>query len=89
MGCFIFLSGQQLKGVGGGLFIVPTSKAPLGEFFTEQVRWTSLKAGRKFLEAGLIPKKSGPTTRQVWWGFLEASRRPLEAGPQTRLVRLT
>jgi hypothetical protein len=29
----LFLSVQRLKGVGGGLFIVPTSKRAVGESF--------------------------------------------------------
>jgi hypothetical protein len=56
-----FLSGQPLKGgggLGGSLFIAPTSKEPLEESFTGQVRWTSLEAGKKFLETGPIPDKS-------------------------------
>jgi hypothetical protein len=39
--CSYFLSGQQPKGVCGGLFIAPTSKEPLEDSFTRQVRWTS------------------------------------------------
>jgi hypothetical protein len=35
----IFLSGQQSKGVGGGLFIVPTKTEPLGKGFTRLVQW--------------------------------------------------
>jgi hypothetical protein len=42
-----------------GLFIAPTSKAAVGELFIEQVRWTSLEAGIKPLEAGLRPDLSG------------------------------
>jgi hypothetical protein len=34
-----FLSGQQLKGVGGGLFISPTLKRVIGESFIGLVRW--------------------------------------------------
>jgi hypothetical protein len=55
---FNFLSGQPPWGVGRGLFIVPTSKRAAGEFFTGQVRWTSLEADRNSLEAGLILDKS-------------------------------
>jgi hypothetical protein len=53
---------------------------------TEQVRRTSLEAGRKFLEAGPRPDKSDPpdqfgtTTGQVRWGSLESGETPLEAG---------
>jgi hypothetical protein len=58
-GVLHFLSGQQLKGAGEGLFISPTSKEPLGEYFTGQVCWTSLEADRKFLKASPRLEKSG------------------------------
>jgi hypothetical protein len=35
---FVSLSGQRSKGVGGGLFIAPTSKRVIRELFTELVR---------------------------------------------------
>jgi hypothetical protein len=38
-GCFDFLSGQQPKGLGGGLFVVSTSKELLGRIFTRLVQW--------------------------------------------------
>jgi hypothetical protein len=34
----LLLSGQQPKGVGGGLFIAPTPKRAIGELFTGLVR---------------------------------------------------
>jgi hypothetical protein len=36
--CFAFLSSQQLKGTGGGLFVAPTSKRAIGKTFTGLVR---------------------------------------------------
>jgi hypothetical protein len=42
---FDFLSGQQSNGIGGGLFMVPTSKELFGRVFTGLVRWNSLEAG--------------------------------------------
>jgi hypothetical protein len=56
---FLFSKWLTTKGVGGGLFIAPTSKEPLQESFIGQVRWTSLEVGRKFLEAGFRPDKFG------------------------------
>jgi hypothetical protein len=58
-GVLHFLSGQGLKGAGGGLFVSPISKESLEESFTGQVRWTALEASRKFLEAGPRPDKCG------------------------------
>jgi hypothetical protein len=40
----LLLSGQQPKGVGGGLFIAPTPKRAVGELFTGLVQWTALEA---------------------------------------------
>jgi hypothetical protein len=49
------MSGQQPYGIGGGLFIAPIAKEPVEESSTEQVRWASLEADEKALEAGLKP----------------------------------
>jgi hypothetical protein len=81
---FLFLSGQRTKGVGGGLFLVPTKIEPLGEGFSRlvwcdigQVRWNPLESG----EVGLVW-----STGQVWWrdqtSPVEAGKMSLEAGPR-------
>ena len=53
-----FFEWPMAQGGSGGLFIVPTSKEPLEESFTGQVRWTSLEASRNFLDAS--PNETNP-----------------------------
>jgi hypothetical protein len=56
---FVSCEWAMVSGLGGSLFIAPTSKRVVGEFFTEQVWWTSLESGENFLEAGQGLDKSG------------------------------
>jgi hypothetical protein len=51
----------DLEGRWGSIYIPHLKKKPFGSFSPTKsdVRWTSLKAGVKHLEAGLIPDKFG------------------------------
>jgi hypothetical protein len=60
---FAFLSGQQLKGVGGGLFIVPTSKRAIEESFTRLVQCCSLEVSLDW--TCLVHRTSPVRTGQV------------------------
>jgi hypothetical protein len=57
--CILIFFEWPTEEAGGDLYITPTSKEPLEESFTGQVQWTSLEAGRNFLEVGPEPDKSG------------------------------
>jgi hypothetical protein len=84
------LSSQRPQGVGGDLFIVPTTKRANGRLSTRQVRWTSLESGVKPLEAdprmnkSSRSDKSGATIGLALWSLadkaLEFGLRPDKFG---------
>jgi hypothetical protein len=65
----LFLSGPWLKGVGGGLFIAPISKEPLGRVFIGLVWWDTQGSSNLLLRTriqGLDPREREREEIKLW-----------------------